>query len=169
MRGLCVEARFHKNFHKLPRHADAFHRETGYAIAVETPAPATSVVVLEAHPLMREALLAALTAEPDWHVAALPDNHDVIVPAVCAAPPDLILHSLGNPGIDDLRLLAVLRQTLPNVAILALITSEVPNQDAAALIAGASHVISKAASREELMGTVRALLNTAPSTAPERG
>lgn len=148
---------------------DAFHRESVYAIAVETPASSTSVVVIEAHPLMREALLAALMAETDWQVTALPDRPKVIIPAVCAAPPDLILLSLGNPGADDLRLLAVLRQILPTVRIVALITNEVPSQDEAAVIAGASHVISKATSREELMRTVRVLLHTAPSTAPDRG
>lgn len=139
---------------------DAFHRESVYAIAVETPASSTSVVVIEAHPLMREALLAALMAETDWQVTALPDRPKVIIPAVCAAPPDLILLSLGNPGADDLRLLAVLRQALPHVPILVLITNEVPNQDEVALIAGASYVIAKSAPREELVRVVHAMLHT---------
>ena len=127
---------------------------------MDTSALPVSVVLIEAHPLMREALLAALTAEPDWRVTALPDNHDVIVPTVCAALPDLILLSLGNPGSADLRLLAALRHALPTLSILVLITNEVPHQGEAALIAGASHVITKAAPREELVRVVRAMLHT---------
>lgn len=126
-----------------------------------------SVVVIEAHPLMREALLAALTIEPGWQVAALSDSQAAIVSAVQAAPPSLILLSLGNPGADDLRLLAVMRQALPGVPILALITNEVPEQAEAAVIAGASHVSAKSAPREELMNAVHIVLNSVPLTATD--
>ena len=123
-----------------------------------------SVVVIEAHPLMREALLAALAAEPEWQVTAPPDRPEVLVRAMCIVPPNLILLSLGNPGAADLRLLTMLRQALPAVPILALITNEVPNQSEAALIAGASHVSAKSVLREELMDTVHAVLNTTTPT-----
>lgn len=126
-----------------------------------------SVVVIEAHPLMREALLAALTIEPGWQVIALSDSQAAIISAVQAAPPSLILLSLGNPGAADLRLLAMLRQALPAVPILALITNEVPEQAEAAVIAGASHVSAKSAPREELMNAVHIVLNSVPLTATD--
>jgi DNA-binding NarL/FixJ family response regulator len=115
---------------------------------------------------MREALRTAIAEEPDLNVmepAALDANsfqltvssqHDVLF---LLHKPDIILFSLGNPGLEDLQALTDLRKRLQNTPILALTRDEVPGQEQAALECGAQAVLTKAASREELVGALRSI------------
>jgi DNA-binding NarL/FixJ family response regulator len=126
----------------------------------------TSVLVIEEHPMMRESLCAAITAEPDMEVletAAIDEHafqltisgqHDVFF---LAHNPDIILFALGNPGAEDLDALADLRKKLRDTPILALTRDEVPGQEQAALEHDAQAVLTKSASREELIKTLRAI------------
>lgn len=126
----------------------------------------TSILIIEEHPLMRESLFTAIADEPDLKIVEpSPDNenafqlivsdqHDVLF---LTHIPDIILFSLGNPGLQDLAALTGLRKKLKNTPILALTRDEVPGQEQAALEYGAQAVLTKAASREELLETLRAL------------
>jgi DNA-binding NarL/FixJ family response regulator len=88
-----------------------------------------TVLVIENHPLMREALCAAIAAEPGLALVepssgkaeafqlVLSSEHDVIW---LACRPDIVLLSLGNPGRVDLEALAALRCSLPGTPVLAL-------------------------------------------------
>jgi len=126
----------------------------------------TTVLVIETHPLMREALCSAITAEPDLTIAepAINGNEaSQIVIAIqpdtilLAYRPDLILLALGSPGLDDLETLTMLQSSLPGIPILALTSNEVPGQEQAALDAGANAVLTKAAPRAELIRILREL------------
>jgi DNA-binding NarL/FixJ family response regulator len=126
----------------------------------------TSVLIIEEHPIMREALRTAISEEPDLNVmepAALDANsfqltvssqHDVLF---LLHKPDIILFSLGNPGLEDLQALTDLRKRLQNTPILALTRDEVPGQEQAALEHGAQAALTKATSREELVRALRSL------------
>jgi DNA-binding NarL/FixJ family response regulator len=128
-----------------------------------TPA---SILVLESHPLMREALSSAITAEPDLKIAepagiggeagqiAIAIQPDTIL---LAYRPDIILLTLGNPGLDDLEALVELRKSLPDIPILALTSNEVEGQEQAALEAGACMALTKAAPRSDLIRKLREL------------
>jgi DNA-binding NarL/FixJ family response regulator len=127
---------------------------------------ATSVLVIEKHPIMREALCTVIAGETDFLLLdTAPDNsaafqleisqgHDVLF---LAHKPDIILFSLGNPGLRDLQALSDLQKKLENTPILALTRDEVPGQEQAALEYGAQAVLTKAASREELLGALRSI------------
>jgi len=115
-----------------------------------------SVLVIERHPLMREALCAAIADEPGMSVAAQAVDSDEALELVNGRAPDIVLYSLGNPGWDDLRAIRALRQALPTASILALTTNEVDEQERDALEAGAQVVLSKAAPRAELLRALRA-------------
>jgi CheY-like chemotaxis protein len=84
----------------------------------------------------------------------LSKHHDVLF---LAGKPDIILFSLGNPGLEDLQALTDLRKKLCDTPILALTRDEAPGQEQAALEHGAHAVLTKAASRDELLGTLRSL------------
>ena len=125
-----------------------------------------TVLVLEEHPLMRESLCAAIAAETDLKVLepardalnafrfTVSSQHDVLF---LSAKPDIILLSLGNPGLEDLLALARLRITLPEIPILALTRAEVPGQEQAALQYGAQTVLTKSVTRDELLSALRTI------------
>jgi DNA-binding NarL/FixJ family response regulator len=133
----------------------------------------TSILVIEDHPLMREALCAAIAAEPDLQVAEagiegmpafrmlISDQHDVLF---LACKPDVILLAMGNPGWEELQALKSLRDSYPEIPILALTSNEVPGQEQAALESGAHAVLTKAASRTEFLHTLRAIQTDHSST-----
>jgi DNA-binding NarL/FixJ family response regulator len=124
------------------------------------------VLVLEPHPLMRESLCAAIASEPDLEVLRpsaseanafqlrLTGQADLLF---LPSKPDIILLALGNPGRSDLQALTDLREKWPDAPILALTSSEVPGQEQAALQSGADAVLTKAASRNELLQTLHSL------------
>ncbi|CAG1015685.1 hypothetical protein ANAEL_05329 [Anaerolineales bacterium] len=126
----------------------------------------TSVLIIEPHPLMREALRATVVLEPGLQLlepsAMDPDafplvtsNQDDVL--FLSSKPDLILLSLGNLGLGDLKTLTELRKTMPDAYILALTPDELPWQNQTALKHGAHAVIPKSVSREELLETLRSI------------
>ncbi|RPH55782.1 MAG: DNA-binding response regulator [Chloroflexi bacterium] len=115
-----------------------------------------TILVIERHPLMREALCAAIADEPGMRLVAQAFDSDEALELVNGRAPDIVLYSLGNPGWDDLRAIRALRQALPTASILALTTNEVDEQERDALEAGAQVVLSKAAPRAELLRALRA-------------
>jgi two-component system, NarL family, nitrate/nitrite response regulator NarL len=126
-----------------------------------TPA---SVLIIENHPMMREALRMAIADEPDLRVAEVVlDSSQTqaigILDEVFFLPQDLdiILLALGNPGLVEMEALKALRKSLPNTPILALTSNEVDGQEQAALEAGAQAVLTKAVARHELIQTLRHL------------
>jgi DNA-binding NarL/FixJ family response regulator len=125
-----------------------------------------SVLVIESHPMMREALRNAITAEPGLILAEpVYDGIQTLWMAVTAQPgtiqlayrPDIILLALGNPGDNEMDTLAILRKSLPDTPILALISGEVEGQGQAVLEAGAQAVLTKAAPRDELIEKLKEL------------
>ena len=99
-----------------------------------------SVLIIEGYPLLRVALCNAVAAEPDLQIAMvdlddlltleIPGMEDVLlVPNKL----DLVLLSLGNPGLRELNALRVLHHARPQIPILVLTSNEVPGQDQAAL------------------------------------
>ena len=125
-----------------------------------------SVLVIESHPMMREPLCNAIAAEKDLKVAEsaafepnafelnISSQHDVLY---LKRRPDIVLFSLGNPGLEDIDILINLRKKLSDTPILALTPNESTEQDQAALEHGAHAVITKSASRNELVQALRSI------------
>jgi DNA-binding NarL/FixJ family response regulator len=130
-----------------------------------TPA-LTSVLVIDSHPIMREALCNAIAQEPDLTMAEPivkgETASQMIIPMksgliLLAYKPDIILLALGDPGGVDLEILSALQKTLPGTPILALTSNDVRGQEQAALEAGAHAVLTKAAARDEIIHALREL------------
>ena len=116
-----------------------------------------SVMVIESHPLMREALCAAIAGEAEMKLAGQFASFSDAEPALTAYKPDVVLFSIGNPGLVDINEVASLRKSHPDTAILALTSSEVSGQEQAALDMGAQAVLGKSAPRVELNQALRGL------------
>jgi DNA-binding NarL/FixJ family response regulator len=126
----------------------------------------TSVLVIESHPMMREALCNAIVAEADFCIAEpvfdIVQTSWMVIAAepdtiLLAYKPDVILLALGNPGTNEMETLKTLRKSLPETPILALTSSEVEGQEQAALDAGAQMALTKSAPRTELICKLRKL------------
>ena len=125
-----------------------------------------SVLVIEEQPLMRAALCEAIAAEPGLQVSETVPNGLIAIQIsnqddllFLSSRPDIILFALGNPGLKDLEGLKVLCDALPDTPILAFTCNEVPGQEQAALRSGAHDVLTKAASRAELISKLHELRN----------
>jgi two-component system NarL family response regulator len=121
-----------------------------------------AVLVIEAHPIMREALCTAISDEPDMKAGMQAANVTQALWMTMSIVPDMILLALGHPkygGMDDL---ASLHEFLPATPILALINNETPGQEQAALQYGAQAVVTKAMPRTELIHALRTLRTVGP-------
>ena len=128
-----------------------------------------SVLIIEPHPLMRDSLRAAISAEPDLLVVQpAGGNAETYFTLFLGEEgvlllehkPDIILLGIRNPGREDLQTLARLHAEWPSTPILALTSHELPGQEQEALRSGARAVLTKAVTREKLLEVLRELLNT---------
>jgi DNA-binding NarL/FixJ family response regulator len=116
-----------------------------------------SVLIIEKHPLMREALCAAIVDEPDLKVGMHAASGAEVLQMLKIILPDIILFALGNPGREELKTLKTLCESLPQTPILVLTSNEVAGQEQAALEAGAQVVMTKAVSRDEIVHALRTM------------
>ena len=117
-----------------------------------------SVLIIESHSLMRQALCAAIGEEPGLTVAGETAHVAEALQMVAALAPDVILIALDDPGPEAVATLDALRKALPAGRILALTSGEATGQESDLLNAGAHAVLTKAAPRAEL---VQVILRTA--------
>jgi DNA-binding NarL/FixJ family response regulator len=116
------------------------------------------IAIIERHPLMREALCAAIASEPGLELVAEAASGSEALSLVPTLRPDVILVSLGNPRLGYQETLAAFRHVLPGAFIFGLVDDELPGQAEAALRAGAGAVLKKTAPRAELVQILRNVL-----------
>ena len=116
-----------------------------------------SLLIVEPHPMMREALYTAVMERAEWGKLTLVERASEALQIAPILHPDIILLSLGNPGDEELEAIQALHAAAPVAAILALTSAEVPGQEQAALMCGADAAVSKSAPRMELLTALRTL------------
>jgi DNA-binding NarL/FixJ family response regulator len=72
--------------------------------------------------------------------------------------PDIILFALGEAGAEDLAAIKSLREKLPTASILALTSDASSGLEQAALESGARAILTKAATRGDLLSALRKLI-----------
>ncbi|MFQ5813346.1 MAG: response regulator [Anaerolineae bacterium] len=113
------------------------------------------VLVVDDHPLMREALCAAIGAETDMEVAGEAGGGREAVEQARVLQPDVIVMDLLMPGMDGLEAIATIQAEFPQVRMLALTSSTEESKVLAAVQAGALGYLLKDAHREELLQAIR--------------
>jgi DNA-binding NarL/FixJ family response regulator len=141
----------------VKRRVDALNGFYCYSTVMNFPLLNSSVLVIENHPLMREALCAAITEEPDLKVAGQVATGTEGMVLAASTQPDIILWALGSPRSLEMETFIALRKSLPDCVILVLTSGENEGQEQAAQYIGAQAVLSKTAPRSELMQTLRQL------------
>lgn len=113
------------------------------------------VLLAEDEHIIRAALSALIGLHPDLEVVAeLPDGTGVLE-AARRLRPDVAVLDIDMPGLDGLRLAAVLRDELPDTRVLILTGLGTPGQLARALEAQVAGFLRKNAPSDELADAIR--------------
>jgi two-component system response regulator DesR len=105
--------------------------------------------------LVRSALAALLSLQPDFEVVAEVGRGDEVVAAALAAKPDVALLDVEMPGLDGLAVAAALAHEVPTCRVLIVTTFGRPGYLRRAMEAGALGFVVKDAPAEQLADAVR--------------
>jgi two-component system response regulator DesR len=105
--------------------------------------------------LVRGALAALLSLEPDLEVVSEVDRGDLVVPAALDVRPDVAVLDIEMPGLDGIAATAALRTALPSCRVLVVTTFGRPGYLRRAMEAGASGFLVKDAPAEQLAEAIR--------------
>jgi DNA-binding NarL/FixJ family response regulator len=110
---------------------------------------ATRILIVDDHPLTREALSSLLTQHGFEVVGEAPDGHSAILEAE-RLQPDIILLDLSMPDLDGLKALPMLRGAAPNCEVVVLTASGTEENLLAAIQGGAAGYLLKSEPPERI-------------------
>ena len=113
------------------------------------------VLVVDDHPMMREALGAALEAESDLEVIGEATNGQEAIQCAADLKPDVIVMDLYLPGKDGVSAISEIIAQNPEAHILVVTSSTEDEKVVAAIQAGAIGYLLKSAPRAEFVRGVR--------------
>jgi two-component system response regulator DesR len=113
------------------------------------------ILLAEDMHMIRSALTALLSLEPDIEVAAEVTRGDEIVPTALRVRPDVAVVDIDLPVLDGITAAAELRERLPSCRILILTALGRPGQMRRALAAGIEAFLVKDAPGDRLADAVR--------------
>jgi two-component system response regulator DesR len=113
------------------------------------------VLLAEDQDMVRGALAALLSLEPDIKIVAEVDRGDDVLRRALEHRPDVALVDIEMPGLDGIDAAAELRKGLPACRVLILTTFGRPGLMRRAMAAGASGFMLKDARAEELAVAIR--------------
>ncbi|NJN93492.1 MAG: response regulator transcription factor [Anaerolineales bacterium] len=113
------------------------------------------ILLVDDHPMMREALRVVLEIEPAMQVVAEAADGQQAVQCALALQPDVIVLDLYLPVKDGVEAIAEILAQQPQARILAITSSTSDERVVAAIQAGAMGYLLKDASREEFLRGVR--------------
>ena len=116
----------------------------------------TRVVVVEDHPLYRQAVVRLVDGIEGWSVVG--EYADAESALAARADADLVVLDLGLPGMGGLAAVAQFKEANPSVVVVVLTMSEEPAAVAAAMRAGAQGYLVKGSEPEDIE---RALVSAA--------
>jgi two-component system, NarL family, response regulator DesR len=113
------------------------------------------LLVADDQHLVRGALSALLSLEPDFEVVAEVSRGDEVVAAARASSPDVALLDVEMPGLDGIVATAALRAALPSCRVLVVTTFGRPGYLRRAMAAGASGFMVKDTPANQLADAIR--------------
>jgi DNA-binding NarL/FixJ family response regulator len=116
----------------------------------------TRIVLVDDHQMVRQGLRQLLNAEWDLEVVAEAGNGQEAIEVVLEHRPDVVVMDLDMPELDGINATRFLREQYQELHIVVLGSRDEDAMAIAAVRAGAIGYLSKTASSEELVETVRA-------------
>lgn len=125
------------------------------AVSQAVQEPATSVMVVDDHELMRAGLTTLLQEQSAIVVVGTAADGREAVERALALKPDVILMDISMPVMDGIQAAARIRELLPDTRIIGLTIHKDPETRKAMLDAGACACLSKTGSPDELIRRIR--------------
>ena len=124
------------------------------------------VIVADDHPIVRGGIALLLGAAGDIEVVGQAGNGEEAVALAAALDPDLVLMDLRMPVLDGVAATALIVAANDRTRVLVLTTYESDDQILAAIAAGASGYLLKAAPQAEIIEGVRSVARDQTALAP---
>jgi DNA-binding NarL/FixJ family response regulator len=134
---------------------------------VSRPQAAITVVLVDDHRLVREALRQALAQEDGVTVVAEAGDGQTAVDCVRQWQPDVVVLDIGLPDVNGIEVAARIRKLKLRTRIVALSAYTDSRFVTQMLRAGASGYVSKAAAGNELVGAIRSVAAGGSYLSPE--
>ena len=125
------------------------------------------VALAEDQRMVREALAALLSAEPDITIVGEATTGPQALQVALEQQPDVLVLDIGLPGMDGFEVARAVRQRLPGVRVLALSGHADGPSVREMLKAGAGGYVDKSAALNELVQAIRVLMQGRPYVSPE--
>jgi DNA-binding NarL/FixJ family response regulator len=118
---------------------------------------AIRIVVADDHPIVRAGIIGLLEAESGLEVVGEAADGAEAVTVAASERPDLVLMDLRMPQLDGAAATARILAEVPGTRVLVLTTYETDDHILAAIEAGASGYLLKAAPQAEILAGIRAV------------
>lgn len=113
------------------------------------------LLIVDDHPVFREALAHALAAAPDFRVVAQANSGSEAIELWAVHRPDVTLMDISMEGLDGVSAVEGIRRHSPDAHVLVLTSSTAAEDADAALAKGASGYITKTVGFVDLMAAIR--------------
>lgn len=129
--------------------------------------PKIRVMLVDDHAVVRSGLAAFLLASDDLELVGEAGSGEEAIRRCRAAAPDVVLMDLVMPGMDGAETTRAIRQSFPQIQVIALTSFKEEDLVQRALQAGAIGYLLKNVSAGELADAIRAAKVGKPTLAPE--
>lgn len=113
------------------------------------------ILLVDDHAIVREGLTLLINAQPDMEVVGHASDGAMAVQLVLECRPDLVVMDASMPGVDGIHATEQIRQTDPEIQVIALTRHNEPGYVRQLLQAGTRGYILKQADTAELLNAVR--------------
>lgn len=124
------------------------------------------LVIADDHPVVRAGLVGLLSDEPGFEVVGEAADGEQAVRVAAATSPDVVLMDLRMPGVDGVEATARIAAAGTS-KVLILTTYESDDQILAAIEAGASGYLLKAAPQDEIVAGIRSVAHGQTALSPQ--
>ena len=132
--------------------------EDGKASSLPSSSPPARVLLIDDHPLFRDALRQMLEEASDLEVVGEAENGQRALELCSSLKPDLVLMDVRMPKMDGLEATRAIKRECPPTIVLILSALDEPDFLLKALGAGADGYVLKYLTREQLINAIRRVL-----------
>jgi DNA-binding NarL/FixJ family response regulator len=148
-----------KTFKQENKHVSQIRIFTSCSIAMKVKKNSKGILLIDEHPLMREAISLTLTRDPGLRMAGWSKEAGQALAAVQKAPPDLVLMELALNGANGIELIKRMVAQVPELPILVFSQHDEDLYAERSFRAGARGFVSKKAEPDEILVAIQTVLN----------